>query len=78
MPSITKRLETTATDFEKQLREVVVLVCAGDASSCEGNFNQKRAEIEEQYRSLQQLNIYFILDGTNSMSPFVRRRQNSN
>ena len=72
MPSITKRLETSATDFEKQLREVVVLVCAGDASSCEGNFNQNRAEIEELYRSLQQLNIYFILDGTNSMSPFVR------
>ena len=67
-----EKARTTATDFEKQLREVVVLVCAGDASSCEGNFNQNRAEIEEQYRSLQQLNIYFILDGTNSMSPFVR------
>ena len=72
MPSITKRLEATATDFDKQLREVVVLVCAGDARSCEGDFNKNRAELERLKRQLQQLNIYFILDGTNSMSPFVR------
>ena len=71
MPSITKRLEATATDFDKQLREVVVLVCAGDARSCEGDFNKNRAELERLKRQLQQLNIYFILDGTNSMSPFV-------
>jgi len=71
MPSIPGEISDT-TAFAKQLREVVVLVCAGDEASCEEGYNGNRAELEELRRQLRQLNVYFILDGTNSMSPFVR------
>ena len=75
MPSITQiqnRDESSISDFEKELKEVVVLVCAGSAIDCEKNINIDIAEKKKFQEQLEHLNVYFILDGTNSMKPFIQ------
>lgn len=71
MPNITGRLSDEAKEFNQILRKVVVLVCAGSTSECEKDYNQNRAEIEALLKQVEQLNVYFILDGTNSMEPYI-------
>lgn len=75
MPSITQiqnRDQSSISDFEKELKEVVVLVCAGSAIECEKNINIDIAEKKKFLEQLEHLNVYFILDGTNSMKPFIQ------
>ena len=77
MPNITKRLNDDASDFERRLREVVVLVCAGSAGDCEKDYNKNQADKEALRKQIEQLNVYFILDGTNSMKPFIQSAKNA-
>lgn len=71
MPNITGPLSDVSNDFNQILRKVVVLVCAGSTSECEKDYNQNRADIEALLKQVEQLNVYFILDGTNSMEPYI-------
>lgn len=77
MPNITKRRSNDASDFKRRLREVIVLVCAGSARDCETDYNTNRSKLESLQKQLEQLNVYFILDGTNSMEPFIQSARNA-